>query len=102
VRRALTAFDAHQQQRLAIRELYSAWIEDTVHGIRPMIGSKDRVIWMTYEEIVEAIAALDGDLRQLRRGRCRSLLRKRRRVPAPSPPHFSPDTPSAAIEESPI
>ncbi len=99
VRRALTVFDAHQKKRLAIRELYGARIEDTVRGIRPMIGSKDRVIWMAYEEIVEAVAALDGGLRQLRRAR---FFGRGRRVPAPSPPHFSPDTPGAVIEESPI
>lgn len=60
MRRALAAFNAHQQQGLAIRELYSARIEDTVRGIRPMIGNEDRVVWMAYEEIVEAVVALDG------------------------------------------
>lgn len=94
MRRALTAFDAHQQQRLATRQLYGAGIEDTVGRIWPMVGSKDRVIWMAYEEIAEAVVALDGGLRQFRCAYQRSLLRKWRRR-APSLPHFSPDTPGA-------
>ena len=92
MRRALTAFDAHQKKRLAIRELYSARIEDTVRGIRPMIGSKDRIIWMTYEEIVEAVVALDG-------ASVSSVVRTSAHffgsgggVPAPSLPHSIAET----------
>jgi hypothetical protein len=101
VRRALPAFDAHQQQRLAIRELYSARIEDTVRGIRPMIGSKDRVIWMASEELLEAIVALDGGLRLLRRARLQlSSSEGGDGVPAPRLPQLNPDTPVRAIKES--
>ena len=63
MRRALAIFYAHEQQGFAVWQLYGARIENAVRGIWPMIGSKDRVIWVTYEEIVEAVAALDGGLR---------------------------------------
>jgi hypothetical protein len=66
-----------------------------------MIGNENRVIWMAYEEIVQAVLALDGA--SVRRCLSSLLVVEGRRLGfAESTSTIWPTLASQAIEESPI